>query len=128
MHLAPLRELHVLGRRGIGDAGGIHADGERAHVLLGALDRTAQIVRAGHVAGLRQRAAAQGADLRDGFFHAGFLLRQVEAGHIRAGLRQADGQPLADAAAGAGHQRDLAAQIEKLHVSDSCCWYLLRRR
>ena len=42
------------------------------------------------------------------------LRGMAETGDVGAGLGQADGDRLADAAAGAGHQRDLAVQIEKV--------------
>ena len=114
-------EVETLGR-GLEDglrpdgAGVVDQNVEAAELGDGALDQVANGVLIAHVGGDCERAPARGADGVRGFVDAagqafGGLLALGGHYDIRAFLREADGERLADAAAGAGDHGDAAAQV-----------------
>ena len=81
---------------------------------LDAIDRHREIGLGRHGAGKDQRLAAECRDPVGGFVQP-TLRCMAETGDVGARLGQSDRNCLADAAAGAGDQRDVSVQIEEIH-------------
>ena len=113
-HALPPIERHGLGRGGIGDPGTIDRDRQRPERVLGLRHSRAEVVGPRHVTAERDGAAAELRDSLDGAAEAG-RVRQVEGCDIRPRFREPDRETLADAAAGARHQGDVAVQTEDIH-------------
>lgn len=102
----PQRLIDVEGRAGLFDAGIIDEDVEPAQRL----GRGSYTLAAGADVGNIHRDGNAAGNLREGFVETGLGSRADR--HTGAGLRQADGDGLADAATGAGHQGSLAVEAE----------------
>jgi hypothetical protein len=105
--LVPSGEVEVEHRgRGITHGRAAHEDVEAAEGLRRALDRGLGVGFSGDVAGDRNRALP-----REARRLLGALQVDVEAGDFRAGLGEGDRDRAADAAAGAGDDCGLAAEL-----------------
>ena len=111
-HRLELAFLHLLGRIGIGDAGGIDGQRQRAQLRFGARDGLVQRRAAGDVGrDLDAAAACPGDEL--GGVRQPVIGAAIEQRDIGAALRQPHGDALADAAAGTGDEGDIPGKIEQ---------------
>ena len=109
-HLLELREGHVLGGGGVGDAGRVDRERERAERVLDRGDGGADRVRVGHVG---RDAECAFADRLDGLAR----VVEVHAADGGAGLGQSERDLAPNAGGGAGHERDLVFESEgRQHV------------
>ena len=98
-HPLPLRQRHLLGGGGVGDAGAVDGEAERPELGLAYADGLGQAVGVGDVAGDGERPPAGRLDLGDDLVEPG--PGEVEAGDVGA----AGGEPERDAAADAAGRR-----------------------
>ena len=114
----PLREVHVLGGGGVGDARAVHGEPQRAQRGLGAVHGLGEGAGIGDVGRERDRLAPEPFDVGDHQVQA--RSRPVQTADVGPGLRQAHGEAAPDPARGPGDQGRPVVQPEGDHAVARC--------